>query len=112
MRWPPGCGTAAPAMPAPITKGLLAVDRDPVVSRLTAPARQALIAVADLAQAFAEAGRVVLAQERLGDGVHRDLAVIASKRSNQAATPMLRPVVLIPQVRSGAMAVAVNGTEP
>ena len=92
--------------------GLLAVDRDPVVSRLSAPARQALAAVADLALAFAEAGRVVLTQERLGDGVYRYLAVIASKRSKQAATPMLRPVVLIPQVRSGAMPVAVNGTEP
>jgi hypothetical protein len=77
------------------------VDRDAVVSRLSAPARQALAAVADLALALAEAGRVLLVQERLGDGVYRYLAVIASQRK-QAARPMSRPVVLIPQVRSGA----------
>jgi hypothetical protein len=86
--------------------GLLGVDRDPVVSRLGAPARQALTAVADLALAFAEAGRVLLVQERLGSSVYRYLAVIASKHSKQAARPMSRPVVLIPQVRSGAMPIA------
>ena len=85
--------------------GLLVVDRDPVLSKLSAPARQALTAVADLALAFAEAGRVLLVQQRLGDGVYRYLAVIASQRK-QAAKPMSRPVVLIPQVRSGAMPIA------
>jgi hypothetical protein len=57
------------------------------------------------ALAFAEAGRVLLVQERLGDGVYRYLAVIASQRK-QAARPMSRPVVLIPQARSGAMPIA------
>ncbi len=91
--------------------GLLVVDRDPVVSRLSATARQALTAVADLALAFAEAGRVLLVQERLGNGVFRYLAVIAS-RQKQAAKPMSRPIVLIPQARIGAMPIAVNGSEP
>ncbi|MDG4574452.1 MAG: hypothetical protein P9C36_02610 [Defluviicoccus sp.] len=87
--------------------GLLVVDRDPVVSRLSATARQALAAVADLALAFAEAGRVLLVQERLGDRVYRYLAVIAA-RQKQAAKPMSRPIVLIPQVCIGAMAAAVE----
>ncbi len=91
--------------------GLLAVDRDSVVSRLSAPARQALAAVADLALAFAEAGRVQLVQERLRDGVYRYLSVIASKQK-QVPTPMSRPIAIIPQVRSGAMTVAENGTGP
>ena len=91
--------------------GLLTVDRDPVLSPFSAPVRQALTAVADLALAFAEAGRVLLVQERLGGGVFRYLAVIAS-RQKQAARPMSRPIVLIPQFRAGAMPVAVNGSEP
>ena len=82
--------------------GLLNVDRDPLVSKLSAPARQALAAVADLALAFAEAGRVLLLQERLGSGVYRYLAVIAS-RQKQAARPMSRPIALIPQVCVSAM---------
>ena len=90
--------------------GLLTVDRDPVVSPLSAAARQALAAVADLAMAFAEAGRVLLVQEHLGRGVFRYLAVIAS-RQKHAAKPMSRPIVLIPQVRIGALPVAANGTE-
>ncbi|MDG4602543.1 MAG: hypothetical protein P9C48_10035 [Defluviicoccus sp.] len=85
--------------------GLLVVDRDPVVSKLSLPARQALAAVADLALAFAEAGRVLLVQERLSNGVYRYLAVIASKQK-QAAKPMSRPVALIPQVCISAMPVA------
>lgn len=85
--------------------GLLTVDRDPVLSPFSAPARQALTAVADLALAFAEAGRVLLVQERLDRGVYRYLAVIAS-RQKQAARPMSQPVALIPQVRIGAMPVA------
>lgn len=85
--------------------GLLVVDRDPLVSKLSAPARQALTAVSDLALAFAEAGRVLLVQERLGGGVYRYLAVIAS-RQKQAARPISRPIALIPQVCSGAMLVA------
>ena len=85
--------------------GFLVVDRDPGVSRLSAPARQALTAVADLALAFAEAGRVLLVQERLGDGVYRYLAVIASQQKH-AARPMSRPIAIIPQVRSGAMPIA------
>ena len=91
--------------------GLLVVDRDPVVSKLSAPARQALTAVADLALAFAAAGRVLLVQEHLGRGVYRYLAVIAS-RQKQAARPMSRPIALIPQVRIGAMPVAASGSEP
>ncbi|MDG4602614.1 MAG: hypothetical protein P9C55_07615 [Defluviicoccus sp.] len=91
--------------------GLLVVDRDPVVSRLSAPARQALTAVADLALAFAAAGRVLLVQERLGRSVFRYLAVIAS-RQKQAAKPMSRPVALIPQVCIGAIPVAASGSEP
>jgi hypothetical protein len=90
--------------------GLLVIDRDPVVSRLSAPARQALAAVADLALAFAAAGRVLLVQERLGRGVFRYLAVIAS-RQKQAARPMSRPIALIPQVCISAMPTAENGTE-
>ena len=91
--------------------GLLVVDRDPVVSKLSVPARQALAAVADLALAFAAAGRVLLVQERLGSAVYRYLAVIAS-RQKHAAKPISRPVVLIPQVCIGAIPVAANGTEP
>ncbi len=87
--------------------GLLVIDRDPVVSRLSAPARQALAAVADLALAFAEAGRVLLVQERLGRGVFRYLAVIAS-RQKQAARPMSRPIALIPQVCISAIPAAVE----
>jgi len=87
--------------------GLLTVDRDPVVSRLSVPARQALTAVADLALAFAEAGRVLLVQERLGRGVFRYLAVIPS-RQKQAAKPMSRPVALIPQVCISAIPAAVE----
>ena len=87
--------------------GLLVVDRDPVVSRLSAPARQALTAVADLALAFAAAGRVLLVQERLGSGVYRYLAVIAS-RHKQAAKPMSRPIALIPQVCISAIPAAVE----
>jgi hypothetical protein len=87
--------------------GLLVVDRDPLVSKLSAPARQALAAVADLALAFAEAGRVLLVQESLGCGVYRYLAVIAS-RQKQAARPMSRPIVLIPQVCISAMPTAVE----
>ena len=87
--------------------GHLVVDRDPVVSRLSAPARQALTAVADLAIAFAEAGRVLLVQERLGRGVFRYLAVVAS-RHKQAAKPMSRPVALIPQVCIRAIPAAVE----
>ena len=90
--------------------GLLVIDRDPVVSRLSAPARQALAAVADLALAFAAAGRVLLVQERLGRGVFRYLAVIAS-RQKQAARPMSRPIALIPQVCISAMPTAENGTK-
>jgi hypothetical protein len=82
--------------------GLLVVDRHPVVSRLSAPARQALAAVADLALAFAEAGRVLLVQERRGDSVYRYLAVIASQQK-QAARPISRPIAIIPQVGSGPM---------
>ena len=82
--------------------GFLVVDRDPGVSRLSAPARQALTAVADLALAFAEAGRVLLVQERRGDGVYRCLAVIASQQRH-AARPMSRPIAIIPQVQSDAM---------
>ena len=85
--------------------GLLVVDRDPVVSKLSAPARQALTAVADLALAFAAAGRVLLVQERLGSGVFRYFAVIAA-RQKHAAKPMSRPIVLIPQICSRAMPVA------
>ncbi|HOT83708.1 MAG TPA: hypothetical protein PLQ12_10460 [Candidatus Defluviicoccus seviourii] len=87
--------------------GLLVVDRDPVVSKLGAPARQALTAVADLALAFATAGRVLLVQERLGSGVFRYLAVIAS-RQKQAARPMSRPIALIPQVGISAIPAAVE----
>ncbi len=87
--------------------GLLVVDRDPVVSRLSAAARQALTAVADLALAFAEAGRVLLVQESLGRGVFRYLAVIPS-RHKQAARPMSRPVALIPQVCISAIPAAVE----
>ena len=87
--------------------GLLVIDRDPVVSRLSAPARQALAAVADLALAFAAAGRVLLVQERLGRGVFRYLAVIAS-RQKQAARPMSRPIALIPQVCISAIPAAVE----
>ena len=82
--------------------GLLVVDRDPTVSKLSAPARQALAAVADLALAFAEAGRVLLVQEHLAKGVYRYLAVIAA-RQKQAGKPMFRPIVLIPQVCVSAM---------
>ena len=87
--------------------GLLVVDRDPVVSRLSAPARQALATVADLALAFADAGRVLLVQERLSSAVYRYLAVIAS-RQKQAARPMSRPIVLIPQVCISAIPAAVE----
>ena len=87
--------------------GLLVVDRDPVVSRLSAPARQALATVADLALAFADAGRVLLVQERLGRGVFRYLAVVAS-RHKQAAKPMSRPIALIPQVCISAIPAAVE----
>jgi len=87
--------------------GLLVVDRDPVVSKLSVPARQALAAIADLALAFAEAGRVLLVQERLGNGVFRYLAVIAA-RQKHAAKPMSRPVALIPQVCIRAIPAAVE----
>ena len=87
--------------------GLLTVDRDPVLSPFSAPVRQALTAVADLALAFAAAGRVLLVQERLGRGVFRYLAVIAS-RQKQAAKPMSRPVALIPQVCISAIPAAVE----
>ncbi|MFZ1414936.1 MAG: hypothetical protein WAS73_10225 [Defluviicoccus sp.] len=87
--------------------GLLTVDRDPVLSPFSAPVRQALTAVADLALAFAEAGRVLLVQERLGSGVFRYLAVVAS-RQKQAARPMSRPVALIPQVCISAIPAAVE----
>ncbi len=87
--------------------GLLVVDRDPTVSRLSAPARQALTAVADLALAFAEAGRVLLVQERLGSGVYRYLAVIAS-RQRQAARTMSPAIALIPQVCISAIPAAVE----
>lgn len=85
--------------------GLLVVDRDPVVSKLSTPARHALTAVADLAVAFAEAGRVLLVQEHLANGAYRYLAVIAA-RQKHAAKPMSRPIVLIPQICSRAMPVA------
>ena len=91
--------------------GLLTVDRDPVLSPFSAPVRQALTAVADLALAFAAAGRVLLVQERLGNGVYRYLAVIAA-RQKQAARPISRPIVLIPQVCIGAIPVAASGSEP
>ena len=87
--------------------GLLTVDRDPVLSPFSAPVRQALTAVADLALAFAAAGRVLLVQERLGRGVYRYLAVIAS-RHKQAAKPMSRPIALIPQVCISAIPAAVE----
>ncbi len=87
--------------------GLLTVDRDPVLSPFSAPVRQALTAVADLALAFAEAGRVLLVQEHLGSGVFRYLAVIAS-RQKQAAKPMSRPIALIPQVCISAIPAAVE----
>lgn len=87
--------------------GLLTVDRDPVLSPFSAPVRQALTAVADLALAFAAAGRVLLVQERLGSGVFRYLAVVAS-RQKQAARPMSRPVALIPQVCISAIPAAVE----
>ena len=87
--------------------GLLVVDRDPVVSKLTVPARQALAAVADLALAFAEAGRVLLVQEHLANGVYRYLAVIAA-RQKHAAKPMSRPIALIPQVCISAIPAAVE----
>ena len=87
--------------------GLLTVDRDPVLSPFSAPVRQALTAVADLALAFAEAGRVLLVQEHLGRGVFRYLAVIAS-RQKHASKPMSRPIALIPQVCISAMPTAVE----